>query len=82
MADVKLAVSTEVHNELQARIQGWEREKATLLKAGERIAELDALIAEAKAVSKPHSDVVEIARKKREDAEAAAAKAEEAKNKP
>lgn len=84
MADVKLHISTEIHNEMQARINAWKREKEQLLKAQDRIAELDALIKEAESASAPHTEAVEKARKEAEDraaeeAEASAKAAEKAK---
>lgn len=82
MSQAKLKVSTELHRELQARISAWKAEREQLLKAQDRIAELDELIAEAEAHAEPHFEVMEEARKieeARAAEEEAAAKAAEAK---
>lgn len=45
----KMHVAGEMVRELEARIRGWVAEKVQLLKASERVQELEALILEAKA---------------------------------
>lgn len=42
-------IAQELRSELEARISSWKRERAELLKAADRISQLDALIAIAEA---------------------------------
>lgn len=59
----------ELENELRARIQTWEKERDSLLKAADRVAELNALINHAQSLKSPISARVE-ARKPKEESKA------------